>query len=154
MRILPPNLATCVNYSHFRFPLESVEDERSPEGNWCFGSLNCQLLEFSLSIDYKGHLGVLQLMGSCLYLSGMKPGHPVYTINVGHITELHNKWSSWSHLGKPKLNLSNSSQSPLLGVQESEERECILGEEIKHFLGCLLNSIVLRAQDVASLSNG
>lgn len=99
---------------------------------------------------------MLQPMGSCLYLSGMKLGHPVYTINVGHITELHNKWSSWSHLGKPKLNFSKltSRQSPLLGVEEKEERECILGEEIKHFLRCLLNSIVLQAQDVASLSNG
>lgn len=37
MRILPPNLATCVNYMHLRFPLESVEDERPPEGNLYFG---------------------------------------------------------------------------------------------------------------------
>lgn len=74
MRILPPNLATCVNYSHFRFSLESVEDERSPQGNLCFGSLNCQLLEFSLSIDCKGHLGVLQPMGSYLYLKWDETG--------------------------------------------------------------------------------
>lgn len=38
MRILPPNLATCVNYMHLRFPLESVEGERPPEGNLYFGS--------------------------------------------------------------------------------------------------------------------
>lgn len=58
--------------------------------------------------------------------------------------------------GKTKLKFSKiiSNQSPLLGVEEKEEREYILGEEIKHFLRCLLNRIVLQAQDVASLSNG
>lgn len=87
----------------------------------------------------------------------MKLGFPVYTINIRRgITELCNKWSSQSHLGNPKLNISRltPSKTPLLGGEEKEERECILGEEIEHFLRCLLNSIVLQAQDVASLSNG
>lgn len=156
MRIRSTNLAPRVNYTRFRFPLESVEDERDLQKVSCILALWIVSCWSSLSINCKGHLGDPQLMASCLYLIGMKLGHLVYIINVGHISELHNKRSSWSHLGKPKLNFSKftSSQNALLGVEEKEEGECTLGEEIKHFLRCLLNIVVLQAQDVASLSNG